>query len=583
MPAGSDRLNAGESLRPGQSLVSKSKRFSFTSFANGNVLFDKGKQIWGGRAPSMSIARTDMQKDGNLVSYSPQGKAVWDTKTWGFAGAFVTLQDDGNLVVYQGRRALWDSQGHAKPPHSGGGGLIGSIGGWIGGAVQTTLNAPSNLAKEVGKAAKAIGLDKVMKDIGRSSFWAITPIGAAWNIADDIGHGKRLDRVALDAFKGQVKAAKDVAPYVQTVVSVVPGVGTGVSAALGAASALASGRPITDAIQEAAKAALPGGPAAAAAFEVATKAVQGKNVLASVLEAAQHNLPEAVRPAFAIGAALAHGRNLQQAVAQGAALVPGIPAPISKGLAAVIGTGKIASLKDTLIGAARDVLPGPAKMGFDAATGVLLNGKPIDAAAMNIVRQQVSSAAPQALAGFDAAVSLHLGRYGQFQAPISMTDPKARAAFYTAKGLRGAPAKVAVQTHAVLGVAAHPALKSGFAVGVAAAAKEKKTEDAALLLTKMRELMRLYRKRHAPTVTTINAMIDKGKTGDAKARATLTMLATADRANRELDGRRTPGAVVHVGGAPVLTYLTRGANTIWTIATIPFDWIKKTFFEVEAA
>src|SRR5262249_39106355 len=80
-------------------------------------------------------------------------------------------------------------------------------------------------------------------------------------------------------------------PYVQSVVSFVPGLGTGVSAALGAAQALADGRPITDAVVAAARGAIPGGPLAQMAFDTAWGLAHGKPIDAAVLASLRSQVP----------------------------------------------------------------------------------------------------------------------------------------------------------------------------------------------------------------------------------------------------------------------------------------------------
>ncbi|PKU68022.1 mannose-specific lectin-like [Dendrobium catenatum] len=73
-----DRLNAGQSLGPGQSL------------AQGGYLFI-------------------MQQDCNLVLYD-NGGAVWATGTNGRAsGCVLRMQTDGNLVIYSGSNVIWAS------------------------------------------------------------------------------------------------------------------------------------------------------------------------------------------------------------------------------------------------------------------------------------------------------------------------------------------------------------------------------------------------------------------------------------------------------------------------------------------
>ncbi len=167
--------------------------------------------------------------------------------------------------------------------------------------------------------------------------------------------GKRIDRIAVDQFKTALSSAKTIAPYAQTVISFVPGIGQGISAGLGGALALAQGQSINEAMLEAVKGAIPGGPAAQAAFAVASGALEGKpidqialnalpiseeakkalivglgaakglasgqNVSHVAIDAALHQLPEQVQKAVQIGVAVGHAKNLQGAVhsaAQGA-------------------------------------------------------------------------------------------------------------------------------------------------------------------------------------------------------------------------------------------------------------------------
>ncbi|KAL0922439.1 hypothetical protein M5K25_006426 [Dendrobium thyrsiflorum] len=73
-----NRLNAGQSLGPGQSLT---------------------------QGPYLFI----MQQDCNLVLYD-NNRAVWATGTNGRAsGCVLTMQINGNLVIYSGIRVIWAS------------------------------------------------------------------------------------------------------------------------------------------------------------------------------------------------------------------------------------------------------------------------------------------------------------------------------------------------------------------------------------------------------------------------------------------------------------------------------------------
>src|SRR5260221_4654747 len=103
-----------------------------------------------------------------------------------------------------------------------------------------------------------------------------------------------------------------VLPYVQSVVSFVPGVGTGISAALGAAQALADGRSIDEAILAAARGAIPGGPMAQMAFDAAWGLAHGRPIDTVVLGALRDRLPAGLaQRAFDTGLALATAKTAQ--------------------------------------------------------------------------------------------------------------------------------------------------------------------------------------------------------------------------------------------------------------------------------
>lgn len=97
-------------------------------------------------------------------------------------------------------------------------------------------------------------------------------------LAEDIAKGKRIDKALIGSFKEQLGAAKTIAPYAQSVVSFVPGVGTGVSGAMAAAMAIADGHKLNEAVLAGIKGAIPGGPIAQSAFSAATAIAQGKKL-----------------------------------------------------------------------------------------------------------------------------------------------------------------------------------------------------------------------------------------------------------------------------------------------------------------
>lgn len=133
----------------------------------------------------------------------------------------------------------------------------------------------------------------------------------------------RAARVVAEAGAKNLRESVRIAA---TAASFVPGVGTGVAAALGAAEALASGKRITDVVMAAARNAIPGGPAARAAFDFASGLARGEKLSAAALKSARAHLPggRAAQAAFDAGLAIAKGRRIQDvaAAAAGRALPP---------------------------------------------------------------------------------------------------------------------------------------------------------------------------------------------------------------------------------------------------------------------
>jgi hypothetical protein len=133
-----------------------------------------------------------------------------------------------------------------------------------------------------------------------------------------------------------IRTASHILPYAQTVISFVPGLGTGVSAVLGAAQVLADGRPISDIAVGAIRGAIPGGPLAQSAFDVMWNVAKGRRVDTSVLAALRDRIPggefakRAADTALALAVAKTaqdRKRALERAAVQAAmAHAPKIPA-----------------------------------------------------------------------------------------------------------------------------------------------------------------------------------------------------------------------------------------------------------------
>jgi len=190
--------------------------------------------------------------------------------------------------------------------NSQGRGFIASIGSAIGSAASSVGSSVASVAKGIATPVAAL---------------VTSPI----KLASDIASGKNVFESLKDTVKRDLSSAKEIAPYVQAAISVIPGVGQGVNAAIAAGSALAQGKPITEALVSGLKNALPGGPIAASAFDVAYAAARGQNLGDAALQALVNNAPGGAigKQAAQAAIAVAKGQNIQQAAlgaAKGVAL-----------------------------------------------------------------------------------------------------------------------------------------------------------------------------------------------------------------------------------------------------------------------
>lgn len=249
--------------------------------------------------------------------------------------------------------------------------------GWLKKAVKSASGAVGSVGSKLGK------IPIVGK--GLKGTFALT-IGAPFQVANAVASGQRIDKVALGHLTSQIGAIRDVAPYVQTIVSVVPGVGQGVSGAIAASLALANGKPITSALKEAVKGSLPGGPLAKAAFDLGEAAVQGKPIDAIALAALP--IPDAQKKMVAQGLQtakdLAHGKRLDAALMNTAlaALPPEARKAVTVGIA--LGHGQV-------LQAAREAGQGPAMTAFNGLPAIAL-GKGSAVTATEAVRRTVAAA-----------------------------------------------------------------------------------------------------------------------------------------------------------------------------------------------
>lgn len=127
--------------------------------------------------------------------------------------------------------------------------------------------------------------------------------------------GDNILRAAQVAAKSGIGDLRERLRFAAMVAPFVPGIGSGVAAALGAASALAAGEPITQALLSAARSAVPGGAVAQAAFDLGSNLARGKSLSEAALATARNRIPggRAGQAAFDAAVALAQGKKIQQA------------------------------------------------------------------------------------------------------------------------------------------------------------------------------------------------------------------------------------------------------------------------------
>lgn len=123
---------------------------------------------------------------------------------------------------------------------------------------------------------------------------------------------KAVGNTALAPALTIIKAAGPVMPYATSVVALVPGCGTGVAAALGAAQAIADGRSLTEALIAGVRSAIPGGQLAQIAFDATRGIIMAKKeVDTHALEALRKQLPASASKGMDYGVAMAAAQKAQ--------------------------------------------------------------------------------------------------------------------------------------------------------------------------------------------------------------------------------------------------------------------------------
>jgi hypothetical protein len=224
----------------------------------------------------------------------------------------------------------------------------------IGNAIEVSGKAVSRAADSVGLRPVGHAIAVASAQVNRSGQILAKPVDILLDLgptaiarsAVEIAQGERIDRAFSHLVTRRVNAVRDVLPYVQTAMSFVPGVGTGLSGVIGAANALSQGKTIDQAFIEAAKSMIHGGPLAQQVFAVAVSAAQGKPFATIALDALP--IPPGQRQwvdrAVSIGTAVAHGKPVDAALYNEA--LGAVSGELGGALQAAVTIGKAQALQE---------------------------------------------------------------------------------------------------------------------------------------------------------------------------------------------------------------------------------------------
>jgi hypothetical protein len=463
------------------------------------------------------------------------------------------------------------------------GGIFDSIAHAVSSVTQAVRHGVSNAIHTVSKGMGAVAnLAGKIPVIGTPLHTVLDMANSPFTIADRIASGARLDHVALDTLKDHLSQVRTLAPYAQTVVSMVPGIGQGVNAAVAVGAALAQGRPITEAAMNAVRAAIPGGELAQKAFDIAKKVASGKPIAGIALEEIRNRIPEGVRSAFDTGLALANGRRLQDA------LVSTVQNLAPQALAQFTKTGGLLASANPVFRSVRLALSNKEKVGFDLANGVLAHAG-VPEQALLAFRKKLGAEAKR---GFDAAIASNaklakvVPKIAQSAIPSVMQRaalPPALAAMARPSMPRVAPPRAPTTRAPTLATAPVPAVERhltamregmrkrrrgipGIPNPADVAKATQALESASRVIAKFQQANLAKKYGHPLTaeqvavLKQVHGLTERATAGDPKAKKLSKLLAVANRFRQEMNITAgfeakivppgTPTGQVFIGGRP---------------------------------
>jgi len=218
-------------------------------------------------------------------------------------------------------------------------------------------------ADDVGKVAKVVG--KVASGVaGAVVDWMTWPYQVAYNTL----RGQRIDRAMVDGLHKAMHAARVLGPYVEAIVSFVPGIGAPCAAAIGGGLALAEGKPIDEVLLAATAGAIPGGVFVKDAYDIGKAAIEKKPML-QVIEEGVLDLASNLGVVIPDEAKdmLVHGLGMAQDTINGIAVTAAdvkhaidmVPTPAQKALIQeAMHPGSKINVADVVLQSAIDSIPG---------------------------------------------------------------------------------------------------------------------------------------------------------------------------------------------------------------------------------
>lgn len=170
----------------------------------------------------------------------------------------------------------------ASPVKAAGRVVNSALGGtFVGSAVRAAGRVTQSGLDTLNKAAKSVGNDISKIPVVGGALSAVydvatDPVTLPLVAADDIVHGDSVSQTLADSIHHEVAKFKAAAPYIESVVALVPGIGGMCASCIAVGVGVAEGQPIDQILVEAAAAQIPGGAIVVAGYLAAKTILSGK-------------------------------------------------------------------------------------------------------------------------------------------------------------------------------------------------------------------------------------------------------------------------------------------------------------------